>query len=308
MISSFFDKTKPINFLVLLGFVILLFWAVTFKLYGFHIQYELFFVRILASLALMLSVFLLGNMVKTKKLTSDNSFAMLFFSVLLLTFFMTMKSTKAIFALFFLLLSMDRALALKNEKHHKEKIFESALWVFVASFFLDWAIIYLVPLFIAISLFCGKQLRLWLMPIAAFVCVSILAIACAMLFDILDFFELNYRFQLSLDFFLRPDYGIGLYTVLVSVLVFIVFGKLGYRRLGRTLSLRLVFAYLITSFLLLFFSLNEEGRGIMVFSFLPASIFFANYVETFKKQKLRELFTLACIILPFLGFVIRLLQ
>jgi hypothetical protein len=307
MISSFFDKTKPINFLVLLGFVMLLFWAVTFKFYGFHLEYGLLFRSILGSIAVVLSVFLLGNTVKTKKLTLDNSFAMLFFSILLMVFFFALKEANILFALPFLMVSWDRALALKNEKNHKEKIFESALWLFVASLLVEWALVYLIPLYIAISLFCGKQLRLWLMPLAAFFCVFILTLTAALFFDGLHFFEEHYKFPLTLDFFWNPNYGIILFIFFIHAIVFIVFGKLGYRRLGRTLSLRLVFAYLITSIFLLVFAGNQENR-IIVFSFFPSAIFLANYVETFKKQKRKELFIMACCILPFLGFVAGLFQ
>jgi len=307
MISSFFDKTKPINFLVLLGFVMLLFWVVTFKFYGFHLEYGQIFRRILGSIALVLSVFLLGNMVKSKKLTMNNSFAMLFFSILFMVFFFALADTNIVFALTFLMISWDRTLALRSEKNHKEKIFESALWLFVASLFVEWTLLYLIPLYIAISLFCGKQLRLWLMPLAAFFCISILVVTATVLFNGLGFFQEHYWFPLSLDFFLKPNYGVIIYIIFVFVIVFIVFGKLGYRRLGRTLSLRLVFAYLVTSIVLLVFTGNQENR-MVVFSFFPAAIFLTNYIESFKKQKRKELFAMACIVLPFLGFVVRLFQ
>lgn len=307
MISSFFDKTKPINFLVLLGFVMVLFWATTFKFFGFVLKYDQLFEKILASIALVLSIFLLGNMVKTKKLTLDNSFAMLFFSILLMLFFSALKASNILFALFFLMISWERSLALKGEKNHKNKVFESALWLFVASIFVEWALLFIVPLYISISLFCGKQLRLWLMPLAAFFCVFILGMTMMLLFDAFDFLYEHYRFQLTLDFFLKPAYGIILYIIFVLVVVFIVFGKLGYRRLGRTLVLRLVFAYLITSILLVVFTVNQ-GNQIIVFSFFPTAVFLANYIETFKKQERKELFALACIVLPLIGFVVGLFQ
>ena len=66
MISTFFDKTKPINFLVLLGLAMLLFWAATFKLQGFQLNYGEVFERILASVSLVLSIFLLGNIVQKR--------------------------------------------------------------------------------------------------------------------------------------------------------------------------------------------------------------------------------------------------
>ena len=307
MISSFFDKTKPINFLVLLGFAMLLFWAVTFKFHGIDLQYQQIFERILASIALVISVFLMGNMVKTKKLTLDNSFTMLFFVLLLLVFFSSLKRTESIFCCLFLLISWERSLSLKLEKNHKEKVFESALWILVASLFLDWALLFLIPLYVAISLFCGKQLRLWLMPIASIACMIILCFASTLFLDTVDFFSSHYRFSVSLDFFLKPKYGVALYIIFIFILVFIVFGKLGYRRLGRTLSLRLIFVFLVASTILMMFSSMEEN-GIVILSFFPAAVFLANYVETIKKQRIKEMVVLFCVFLTLTSFVIRLVQ
>lgn len=307
MISTFFDKTKPINFLVLLGLAMLLFWAATFKLHGFQLNYAEVFERILASVSLLLSIFLLGNIVQKKKLTLDNSFAMLFFSLLLFVFFDVLENTRIIFCNFFLIMSWDRALALKSEKNQKEKVFESALWTLVASLFVDWAVLFLVPLYIAIGFFCGRQLRLWLMPLAAFCCVLLLVWASMQVLVDTDFFRSHYRFSTSLHFFLQPNYGIIIYLILILIPVFVVFGKMGYRRLGRTLSLRLTFAYLVLTILLLILSSGNES-GIELLSFFAASVFLANYIETIKKQRFKETLIIACIALPILSFVIRLFQ
>ena len=307
MISSFFDKTKPINFLVLLGMALLLFWGVTFKVYGFQLGYSIFFTRALATVTLLLSVFLLGNMVKVHKLTLDNSFAMLFFLALLLLLPETLKNGSVVFSGFFVLLSMNRAIALRDEKNHKEKIFESSLWLYVASFFSEWSLLFIVALYVAIHLFGGKQIRLWLMPIASFICVAILAYTVTLLLNNVDFFVEHYKFQIALDFFLKPDYDLLFYILLMLVVALLVFGKLGYRRLGRTLSLRLVFAYLVISIVIILVT-GDSSSGLTLFSFFPGAIFSANYLETIKKQKFKEMALIACIVLPLLVFTLWLLQ
>lgn len=307
MISSFFDKTKPINFLVLLGTALLLFWGVTFKFYGFTLEYSIFFERVLATIALLLSVFLLGNMVKTKKLTLDNSFAMLFFLALLFFFPDTLKNSTIVFSGFFVLLSMNRAIALRDEKNQKEKIFESALWLYLAGFFSEWSLFFIVALYVAIYLFVGKQLRLWLMPFAALICIAILAFAFTLFLNDTDFFLEHFRFSVSFDFFLKPNYGLLFYILLIIILALVVFGKLGYRRLGRTLSLRLILAYLMISVLIVLANGNG-GDGMELFSFFPGAIFCANYLETIKKQKFKEMALIASIALPVIVFAIRLLQ
>lgn len=307
MISSFFDKTKPINFLVLLGTALLLFWGVTLGAFGLQLGYSLFFEKVLATVALLLSVFLLGNMVKVQKLTLDNSFAMLFLLAMLLFFPGTLKATNMVFAGFFLIFSMNRAIALRDEKNHKEKVFESALWLYVASFFSEWSLLFIIALYVAIHLFGGKQLRLWLMPIASLLCVAILAYTVTLLLNDSTFFVEHYRFPISLDFFLKPDYGLLFYVLLMLVVALLVFGKLGYRRLGRTLSLRLVFAYLVISILIIL-AIGDSSKGLVLFSFFPGAIFCANFLETIKKDKFKEITLIISIVLPILAFALWLLQ
>lgn len=307
MISSFFDQTKPVNFLVLLAALVLLFWGVTFFDHGFDLEYSFVFQQLLASIALVLTLLLLGNMVKSMKLTLDNSFAMLFFLLLLLCFSNVLTDHKIIFCNFFLLMSTRSAIALKNDKNHNKKIFESALWLYVASFFNEWALLFIIPLFVAINLFTAKQLRLWLMPIAALICVAILATAVAMLLENTDFFQEHYRFHFLIDFFTKPDYLLGFYILVTFGAALLVFGRLGYRRLGRTLSLRLILVCLILSTLCTIATGGSQNNMEML-TFFPAAIFFTNYLEHLKKQKFKEIVLLICIVGSLLTFTIRLFQ
>lgn len=263
-------------------------------------------IQCLSSMALLASVFFIGNMVKSKKLSADNSYSMLFFSVSLLVFFQVIGNSNLVFSNLFLLLSIDRALALKSEKNQKEKIFESSLWVFIASLFVDWALFFLIPLYISIGVFCSKQLRVWAMPLASLCCIFILSLAVVLLFGGVDFFVSHYRFKVTLSFFFQPNYYLIGYTLFILVIVFWIFGKLGYRRMGRTLTLRLVFAYLMVGIIAMIISNNQNG--IVLFSFFPAAIFLTNYVETIKKARLKEIFIIGTIILPVVGFFLRLFQ
>ena len=307
MISSFFDKTKPINFLVLLGSALFLFWAVTLYTFRLDISYNIFFEKGLTTIALLFLVFLLGNMVKSKKLTQDNSFAMFFFLGLLFSFPEALKNDAIVLSGFFLLLSINRTIALKEEKNHKEKIFESAFWLFTSSLFCEWVLLFLIALFVAIYLFVGKQLRMWLMPLAALFCVLMLSFTFFWVFDATDFFLNHYQFPINLDFFLQPQYGLVTYIIIAISIAALVFGKLGYRRLGRTLSLRIIGTFLILSIVIVIASSNDV-QGLEFFSFLPASIFFANFLETLKKRKVKEIVLVTSIILPITVFVFWLLH
>lgn len=117
----------------------------------------------------------------------------------------------------------------------------------------------------------------------------------------------HYRFPVSLDFFLNPDYGFLCYAFLVLALIFIVFGKLGYRRLGRTLSLRLVFAYWMVG-LIIVITTGDYHNGLGQFSLIPAAIFGANFMETLKQKRIKELIMIFSILLPIVVLILWLWQ
>lgn len=307
MISSFFNKTKPINYLVLLGIVCLLLLGT--NLLNEELVWSLnnISLKILALAVLLLTLYMLGEMTKSKKLTGDNSYAMLFYTLMLVCFFLAVLDAPMIFCCFFLLLSVDRALALKSEKNQKEKIFEAALWILVASLFFEWALLFLIPLYIVISLFIGKQLRLWLMPIASMGCFFILSYTGALVFNQTENYIDRYKFRLSLEFFLNPSWSSILFIGFAFLIVLLVFAKLGYRRLGRTLSLRLLFSYLVVGVLIVLFGAVERSSAIMVLYF-PAAVFAANYIETVKKNRLKEFLIICAIVVPFTAFLFGAIQ
>ena len=149
MISSIFEKTKPVNFIILLVFLFLFYWSVQFYLFDFEIS-EVEIMPSIGILAILLfSVFVVDFIVKRNKLTGTNSYAILFFTLLFVVFPETLGDSKAILTSFFLLLTMRRLLSIKSLKNIKLKIFDAGLWICISSVFYEWALLYLLLVFAA---------------------------------------------------------------------------------------------------------------------------------------------------------------
>ena len=135
MISSFFGKTKPINYIVLSVFLFLFYGVFLFlflKDNGGAISIPL---EVLTLGILLLTIFVINQIIKTEKVTDFSSYAMLFFVLLIVTFADILLDKNAIFAAFFLLLAVWRLLSVKTIRNVKHKVFDASFLICVASLF-----------------------------------------------------------------------------------------------------------------------------------------------------------------------------
>ncbi len=150
MISSIFGKTKPVNYLLLLGFLSVFYWAIHLLRFDRGYSPEEVVVQLLLLGVLCFSVFLVNFIVKRNQITGSNAFAMLYFVLLIVLFPEVLIEPNAIMCSFFLLLASRRLISLKSLRNIKLKIFDATLWTAVASLFYDCAPLFLILVFVAI--------------------------------------------------------------------------------------------------------------------------------------------------------------
>ncbi|NQZ43228.1 MAG: hypothetical protein HRT65_02885 [Flavobacteriaceae bacterium] len=291
MISSFFSKTKPINYLVLLGFSLLLYVVVVYRKWSSDWTSPLLFSKIIGLLAFFGLIWGSGFLANKIKLTGTNSFAMLFFVLFTAAFNELLHWDSLLMANMFVMISASRVLQLKFEKATNTKIYEAALWVLVASIFHEWALLFMVPLLIGIYVYSAKMARNWTMPLAAMATFSLLLAAVVLTFEdtatVLDGYRFEWQIIAFQDFKTAFQLAIVLYVVLGLISIFVVLSKLRYRGIGRMVSLRLLAVYYFLGLCLMCFAKGMEHHAIF-YSFFPASVFCANYVETIAKKKVKE--------------------
>ena len=174
MITSIFKKSTPINY-SLMGIMMVLF----FFLYQFHataISNSSIEIAKKAGILVILfaSLFISNFIVKKNGLTKDSSYTILFYFIFLLFFPSVLNNINLLLANFFILLSMRRLVSLQTLKAPKEKIFDAALWIFVASLFHFWCILFLLLVYISIIFHVSRDYRNWLIPFVAFFVTAII--------------------------------------------------------------------------------------------------------------------------------------
>lgn len=175
MISSFFSKTKPVNFLVL---VLLLLAIVLFKSAffagGTDFSQEFLLEQGVGLLLLLVSFALVVFIVSKNKLTNRNGYAYLVFIMLFAFFPDVLTNQTLILTNVFVLLAYRRLISLRTMLNTKAKIFDSILWLGVAFFLFQWSFPLFVLPFFGILLFQAKNFKNWLVPYIAFLTIAIL--------------------------------------------------------------------------------------------------------------------------------------
>ena len=308
MISSFFGKTKPIVHFVLAILLLLFYFGRIFFVAGEKSFFEEFPWELLAFGVLLLVIFIINQIVRTEKLTDFNSFAMLFFALLAIAFSEEFEQKNAIFTNLFLLLALWRLLSIKSVKNVKHKIFDASLLIALASLFYDWALVFLVLIFVVINMYDRKTFKNWLVPLLGVATIFILTFTTLKVLGSLDFFERHYQFTLSFleaySFLQVLNVKALVYFILVLIIAILVFLRMRSVGGGKLLHLRILFLALVFGILITLFTPVDESP--VLITFFPASVFLANYFEAIKRSKLQEVVLVLCLLLSFLLFALEL--
>ncbi len=306
MISSIFGKTKPINHIIVLTFLFVLYWIVQFVGLENKFSPQQLPFKTLVLGVLLFSVFLVNFIAKRNKMTGPNSFAMLFYGLLMLVFTDTFADDNAIFCSFFILLATRRLISLRSLKNIKPKIFDATLWILISSLFYEWSLLFLLLVFAAIYIYEPKNVRNWLVPFSSMVAFFMIGFGMLTLVDNTVFFQEHYSFELKFDLSYFLDWGnstkLIVYILMVLIAMIISFLKLGKTGLGKIVTMRLAVLSFLLGILMKMLVVSPGSNPLMV-TFFPAAIFFTNYVETIHRQNLKEVVLMASILVPFLIFI-----
>lgn len=308
MISSFFEKTKPINYIVLAIFLFLFYFTnVFFQLNGQKINQVVPF-ELLLFAVLLFSVFIINQIVRTEKATESNSYAMLFFVLMIVTFSDELVLQNVMFASFFLLLAFWRILSIKSTRNVKHKIFDASLLIAIASLFYDWALAFMLLVFFVIGVYDRKTLKNWLVPFLGMATIYTLSFTVLKLKGDLNFFEDHYQFSLGLftnkSFFQVLNIKTLIYLVLSVIVSMVVFVRLRNVSGGKLLLLRIVFLIFLLGTALILFTPADASPVLL--TFFPSAVFFTNYFEGVNKRKFQEVILIGCMVLACTLFVFHL--
>lgn len=219
MLTSFFGKSSPINYLLLSLYLSVV--LIVQAIFSFPVEWKITLVLelLLTGALLIFSMLLVDFIVRKNALAQSNTFAIFCFSTIIVLFPVAF-SWKVLTSLFLILLGLRRILSLHSGKNDVKKIVDASLWIFLASYFYFWNILWFAPLYLAISSMKEVRFRYYFIPMITGIGLLLILSAYFMISE--DSFQWMERWahSLSLRFY---AYGqTGLLVAITVVLAFFV--------------------------------------------------------------------------------------
>ncbi len=307
MIADFFNKTKPINFLILNMLSIIVYFIAVYINFSDE-NYSSSFLSISFYLFFFLIILFIHNFITRKnKLTGNNTYALLIFILLFALFPKLFENYKILISNFFLLFAVRRIYSLQTLFETKSKLFDSAFWIGLATLFYSWSFTYLILIYVAIIVFRKLKWNHFIIPIIGFFTPIYLYYVYLLITNNQQLFHEIWSLKISVQF---ENYN-HLYLLLpiAIILVFIIWSV--YPTLKHSLKAKkntkatytLLLTHLTLAIVLAIISPVKDGSEFL-FMFFPFSILFAKYLQIVKdywfKEAILIMFFLLSIIVTFL--------
>lgn len=309
MITSIFKKSSPINYTIVVIMMLCVFFFSTLKEGNWLNSVTNMLISGVNFIVLFASLFLTNFIVKKNGLTKNSSFSILFFVLFLMFFPSVVTNFKLILANFFILLALRRLISLQTLKAPKEKIFDASLWIFVASLFHFWAILFIILVYISIFFHVSRDYRNWLIPFVSLFTTIVIYV----LFSLILNHNINQNLisigmvDFKMNYFKNNYQNLAL-SMFAVVSVFFLFSKM-IALTNRPLVLQASYKKVIISFIIgviIFLISPNKSSDILLFTFFPLAVMGTNNIEYSKNKINQELAIGLTIILAFCSFFLQL--
>ena len=291
MLTSFFGKSNPINYLILGVFIIAGYLLGAISHSEIFITPSLLLTHSAFVIFSVLIMLLLDFIIRKNHLTQNNTYAIFFFTCFLTMLPIIFLQHKIILANAFLLLALRRLMSLRSDKNSEKKILDASIWITLASLFYFWSLLFFVPLWIAIVQKPNSTYKQMLVPITGFLAVFVINTAYQMLATDTFSWFLNWKDEVGFDF---SAYNSAAILVPVTIMLAFYIWTAVYRILRISkLSLKerpnhLLLLYVSITTLFIALGAPEKTGAELFFIMAPVAIVSANYIESPEKEQYRE--------------------
>src|SRR5690606_30601877 len=157
MITSIFNKSKPINFVIVFFITLLAFLTARANTAIEPLTISSVFRQMGLFLFCYISILVVNFIVSKHSLTKKSNYEILLYSLFLLAIPQTTLNTNMLFANFFILLSLRRIISLRSFISPEKKLFDAAFWIGIATLFFFWSVLFFVLIFIALLLYTDNK-------------------------------------------------------------------------------------------------------------------------------------------------------
>lgn len=301
MIASIFDKSKPINFVIVITIIFLAFVYINIKEVSESFSLLFILERSAFFLLSVFSIFLLNFIVVKNKLLDQSSYHILLFSLFLALLPITLISAKILLSNIFVLLALRRLISLRTQKNTKKKLFDASFWIGIATIFYFWAILFFVLILIALILYSDNKIKDWIISFTGVLVVLLISVCYNLIvYDNLDLIS-NHITSFNFDF--NSYNSIQIVASIAVILSFSIWSTSFYiRAIKSKLKIfkaphKIIVATLFVSLAVVVFS-DQRTSGEFVFIFAPLSIITSNYIESISEKWFKNVFLATIVLAP----------
>ena len=309
MITTIFSKSRPFNYILVTALLILCFFLYQLKdVASIDSGIEIASKGVLL-LLLVASLFISNFITKKNGLSKDNTFPFLFFFSFLILFPTTLGTSSLIISNFFVLLALRRLISLQSLVTPKEKIFDASLWIFIASLFHFWSILFIILVFVSIILHVARDYRNWILPYIAFFTVAIIFLLFAFIFDktlvdkLLDKAYISFDFNYFTNKF--QNIALSIYVAITALFLFTQIISLPSKPLIHHNSYKKIIIAFFIGFAVYVVS-PDKNNSILLFTFMPLAVMATGYFEGIQTNWTKEATAILVVGLSLLSFFLQL--
>lgn len=308
MLTSFFGKSRPLNFLIVSIFIL----GVTFLHFilsatpTFTTETILEFMG--SVVLLIFSMLVMDFIIRKNTITQLNTYAIFIFSCALLMLTQLTEAPKLILANLFLLLAFRRILSLRSTKKWEQKILDASIWIVLASIFYFWSVLWFIGLYIAITTKSQRQLRHYLIPIVGGVAIFLIATAYHFILDDSFAWFIGWLEDISFNYMAYSRLDLLIFITFISALIV-------WTVSARIVSLKstpkkdrptqLLTMYILGINILMTLLSPTKNGAEFIFMLAPTAIIISSFVEKKTEIWFRELLLWAFVLLPLLFVFIK---
>lgn len=301
MISNFFSQSRPIHFVVVSTFLLMVF--IASKIYAIHVpfSFQLLAEQIFYFVIVLSSLFILDFFASRNSLTKKNSYKLLMFGLFMAMLPETLLNSETLLSNFFILLALRRIISLRTQKEIKKKLFDAAFWISIATLLYFWAALFFILIFAATVLYSIGSIKNWLVPLTGVLTVIVIWVSTMLIFnnDFTNYFDK--LFVYSIDFT-----GLNSARIIISATILISYGTWAsfyfikhIKEKSKSLrpSFTLVVISAIIALMIILIS-PQKNASEFIFLFAPLSIIMTNYLEVTREKWFKEVLIWVLVLIP----------
>lgn len=293
MIANFFQKSKPINALIIVFLLFTIYTISTFV--NLTNEVTLYFIvkRFSYFLLLLVVLFTVNFIITKNNLTKDNSYALLLFVLMLGMFPFSVVDFKLIAINFILLIAYRRIYSLRTNKNTEEKLFDSAFCIGIATLLYGWSFLLILLIYVALFLFDKGTWRNTLIPIVGLICPIFIYGVYLIAIDDFTFFETLLNFDFSLSFTNYNSFKILTPISFIAGLIIWSVFPASFKISSINNEFKHSWFLLVNHFLILLpitLLWPHKNGSEFIFLFFPIAVILTNYLQIVEEKWFREVF------------------